>query len=244
MKIAKLDICVTLRCNAYCKNCLRFCNLKDITGLDYSDSDMTMGQIDHFIDQMRALKGQFMLRSLNLSGGEPLLHPQIVEIVERLEVLRREGLVRSLTVNSNEVVTAPECLKTYIINYVKLKNRSRRHQVVLLHPGYFKVKKTYNECDHYRKSTWVLTYQGYSLCCAADGYIRLFGMDDLLFDHLPVEVSSEMDKVCQHCPFSVGERLPYEIEVGRPTSEIYLKEAEKNRQGRKIKGRFPERLLC
>ena len=123
MKIVKLDICVTLRCNAYCKNCLRFCNLKDITGLDYSDSDMTMGQIDYFIDQMRALKGQFMLRSLNLSGGEPLLHPQIVEIVERLEVLRREGLVRSLTVNSNEVVTAPECLKTYIINYVKLKEQ-------------------------------------------------------------------------------------------------------------------------
>jgi len=211
-----------------------------ITGLNYSDSDMTMGQIENFIDQMRSLKGHFVLRSLNLSGGEPLLHPNIVEIVEKLEVLRKEGLVRSLTVNSNTVLTAPDCLKTYMISYVKLKNRAQKHQVVLLHPDDFEGgKKTYGQCEHYRKSTWVLTYQGYSLCCAADGYIRLFGMDDLLFDHLPIEISSEMDEICEHCPFGNSEMLPYESEGDYVISEIYQREAEKNRLGRKITKRFP-----
>ena len=242
MKIGKLDICVTLRCNADCVNCLRFCNKSLHTGLGYTDSDMTLEQIDYFIDEMRSHKGKFMLRSLNLSGGEPLLHPAIVEIVNRVKVLQIEGLVRSITVNSNMIIPAPDSIKKYVINYVKMKNRPRRHQAALLHPSDFGGKKvTYNECNHYRKSTWVLTYQGYSLCCAADGYIRLFGMEDLLFDHLPLNVSSEMDKICEHCPFSNSEILPYESEVGCPVSDIYTKEVEKNCHGRIITKRFPER---
>jgi len=240
--IIKLDLCVTLRCNAYCINCIRFCNMKKVTGLDYSDSDMTMAQIDNFVDEIKGHEGRVLIRSLNVSGGEPLLHPQLSEIIDRLEELRGYGFVRTLTINSNLLLPVPDALQKYIIHYVKMKNRPRRHQAVLLHPNDFGgANRAYKECTHGRKTTWVLTYQGYSMCCAADGYIRLFGMEDLLFDKLPIGISEQMDKVCWHCPFGSEDILPYEIDVCCPVSDIYEEEAEKNHSGRTIIKRFPER---
>ena len=51
-----IDLCVTLRCTAACPNCVRFCNMSAVTGLDYSDSDMTMGQIAEFIRQVQSYR--------------------------------------------------------------------------------------------------------------------------------------------------------------------------------------------
>ncbi len=55
-ELLNLDLCITYRCNQSCRNCIEFCNLADITGLDYSDSDMTLSQILDFCDQIRATR--------------------------------------------------------------------------------------------------------------------------------------------------------------------------------------------
>ena len=68
-------------------------------------------------------------------------------------------------------------------------------------------------------------------------------MDDLILDYLPKSLEEfplkEMDKICAHCPFGSDDSLPFERDIGCPVSDIYAKEAEKNRLGRKIVKRFP-----
>ena len=35
-----IDIQITLRCNGGCKNCIKFCCMEEITGLNYDDTDL------------------------------------------------------------------------------------------------------------------------------------------------------------------------------------------------------------
>lgn len=238
-----LDILITLRCNAACMNCIKFCNKGKVTGLDYSDSDMTLEQIDEFVRQIKELNIPGLFHSICLTGGEPLLHPKVSEILDKMKELQGLGYVKRLSINSNTILPAPEHLKKYIVNYSTPKKKLSIHNTALLHPNDFGgTKMTYRACGHYRKNTVVLTYQGFSLCCAADGYIRLFGKEDLIFDHLPLDISeTAMDTICEHCPFGNDKILPLEKDAGCPVSDIYRREAEKNRTGRKITKRFLSR---
>ncbi len=237
-----IDLCITLRCNAHCPNCYRFCNKKEITGLDYSDLDMTMGQIDNFVHQVMSIKKE-VLDNVNMTGGEPLLHLLKREIFRKLIELKEMGYIKSVTVNSNKTVSIPRSMYGYIVNYSRPKDNYLKHNAVLLHPSDFSDRKhTYHGCKHYRKNTAVLTYHGYSVCCASDGYIRLFAMEDLISDHLPESINEfpPIDRICEHCPFGSFDILPMEKDVGCPVSLRYIEEAEKNRAGRKIAKRFPE----
>ena len=237
-----LDILITLRCNATCRNCIEFCNMQDVTGLDYSDSDMTLGQIDHFIDQVRASGRRPVFGNVTVTGGEPLLHPDVVAIVHRLEPLVAEGILGNLCVNSNRILAPPPGLESYIINFVLPKDKWKVHRVVLRHPDDLPGQKyTYATCTQYRKNTVVLSYQGYSVCCAGDAYARLFCLDDLISQEIPERAPDGIDKVCRHCPFSIESTLPLERNDGRPVSQIYAAEAAKNAAGRTINTRFPER---
>jgi beta-1,4-mannosyl-glycoprotein beta-1,4-N-acetylglucosaminyltransferase len=243
MKI-NLDLCITLRCNYNCLNCIQFCNKEEITGLNYFNSDMTLGQIDNFINQVKSFGKTNFLNNINVTGGEPLLHPDIEKIMIKLEELKKDHYVKSITINSNKIITSPQSLKDYIINYSLPKDNPSKHNVVFLHPLDFSGKKqTYKKCTHYRKHTIVLNYLGYSICCASGAYIRLFCMEDLILNYLPKSLEDfplkEMDKICEHCPFG-SENLPFEKDIGCPISDIYKKEGDKNSYGRKIKKRFPE----
>lgn len=238
-----LDLCITLRCNSFCKNCIILCNKKKITGLDYSDSDMTLNQIDNFIHQVKLLDKN-TIGSVNVTGGEPLLHPDLEIIIDKLEELVKLNYINTLQINSNKILTPPKNLEKYIVNYSLPENNYKIHQTVLLHPIEFSKypNQTFQGCNHYRRDTIVLTYMGYSRCCAATGYIRLFCLEELIIDYLPESLAKfpidQMDKVCIHCPFG-HDTLPLEKDAGFPVSLIYLSEGIKNRSGRQITKRFP-----
>ena len=243
-----IDLQITLRCNVKCPNCIKFCNMKDSTGLNYSDSDMTMDQIDNFIQQIKNLnhKGKYQL--VCITGGEPLLHPNVEEITFKLEKLRKQGHFKELTINSNLTIDIPPKLKKYIINWSEPKNNNLVHNTVLLHPLEFGGKQyTFDSCAHHRKGTVVANYMGFSVCCAGDGLIRLFGYDDLITDHLyPAWYefpTKQMDKVCKQCPFGNQNEteniVPWEKDEGCPVSRVYAKEANLNKLGRKIMKRLP-----
>jgi len=238
-----LDICITLRCNTNCLNCIKFCNKEDITGLDYSDSDMTMGQINEFVYQIESLNIKNLFASICLTGGEPLLHPDIEKIIVKMEKLKKQEYVQTLLINSNKLIDALPSLQKYIVNYSEPKDNPQKHNVAFLHPSEFSKKiQTYRRCSHYRKNTIVLSYMGYTQCCASDAYIRLFALDELISNHLPKKtLLKKMDKICKHCPFGSDDLVPLEKDMGCPVSDIYEKEADKNRKGRKITKRFPER---
>jgi organic radical activating enzyme len=239
-----IDLAVTLRCNWKCRNCLRFCEMYDLTGLDYSDSDMSLDQINLFISQVENIwleSGNMVFSVVQLSGGEPLLHPNIIEIANRiLDKLTRKNIVGRLIINSNMVESAPKEIESYIVNYSSVEQKPKEHAAVLMHPDDRAAERpTYSSCNYHGKSRVVLTYQGYNLCCVADGYIRLFCADNLITNDLPksVEGFPEIDRVCQHCSFGCKiEKL--ERDIGRPISEIYLNEIKLNKSGRRIRKIF------
>lgn len=213
------------------------------TGLDYSDSDMTLGQIRNFVSEVRQLSRPKTFSHVYVTGGEPLLHPQVEEIVRLLEPLVTDGYIEHLHVNSNLILEAPPSLKSYVVNFTRPAQKPAIHNTVLWHPDDFGGKaRTRQECSHYRKDTWVLSYLGFYLCCAGDGYARLFGRGDLFLNHLPASVEEfpDADAICLQCPFGSETPVPMEKSAGNPVSAVYGREVTKNWNGRKILARYPE----
>lgn len=241
-----LDLCITLRCNAACPNCIKLCNLEDITGLDYSDSDMTIGQIDEFIRQVEEIDTRRFAFTVTVTGGEPLLHPQIIEMMIKLNALKEQGYISDLAINTNGTLPPPEGLLGKRLTFSTPKENAAIHNTLFLHPADFGGRQlTYRDCHHYRKNTLVLNYLGYSLCCVGEAYARLFGYADLFLGEFPAELPiAGMDRVCRHCPFGDETKTPFERDRGRPVSLIYQQEAKKNRNGRRITKRFPERKVA
>jgi len=236
-----LDIIVTLRCNEKCPNCIEFCNRKADTGLNYADSDMTLEQIDHFIQEVIATGTKPFFNSILITGGEPMLHPAIEEIWRRLSVLLTEGYCEKLNVNTNLTIPPSPVFGGNVINYSLPKNNAAIHRASLLHPLEFGgQQRTRAQCKHYRKDAWVLSYQGYSLCCAGDAYARLFGMSDLFADSLPASANKfpNMDAICVQCPWSNDDLVPLQSAIGSPVSQVYRAEASKNRLGNRITKRY------
>lgn len=239
-----LDLLITLRCNAACPNCMKFCNMKEVTGLDYSQSDMTIGQIEEFMRQVKEVDTRHIFFTVTVTGGEPLLHPQVALIMQKLEVLRREEYIKDLTINTNLTLPIPKDMPGKVLNFSKPEQNSPFHNTVLLHPSEFGGRAmTFESCRHYRKDTIVLSYLGYAQCCAGEAYARLFGMKDLFAPEFPRAFpigGKGMDKVCGHCPFGDEEKTPFERDLGRPVAAIYKREAAKNKRAERITARFGE----
>lgn len=73
----ELVICLTAICNQRCFNCVSSCE-------QAPDSDsMSLEQIEKFVEEAIELK--YYWDKINLTGGEPTLHPQIFEIFNTLE---------------------------------------------------------------------------------------------------------------------------------------------------------------
>jgi hypothetical protein len=71
VQIEYLDLQITLRCNAHCANCIKLCGMDSLTGLDYSDTDLTSQQLDAIIADAGAADAR--IDHLVVTGGEPLL---------------------------------------------------------------------------------------------------------------------------------------------------------------------------
>lgn len=234
-----LDLQITLRCNAACSNCIKFCNLQRVTGLDYSQSDLTRGQIAAFINDVRT--AGVTIDNLVVTGGEPLLHSEVVDFVHTLrDALLDSGHVRRVLLNTNLRQAVPKPLLPYAVNYSRPEESERIHDAVFVHPDDHGGPVRFADCRHYRKYRVVCNYQGYSLCCAGDGYIRLFALEHLIVDHLPADYQgfplASMDDVCRNCPF--GGSPPKQADVGCPVSPIYAEQGKQNRAGRSIAKRL------
>lgn len=242
-----INIQITLRCNMNCLNCIKFCNMENITGLDYSNTDMNLGQIKSFIDNVKQHKNENLkvIESVSITGGEPLLNPSVVDIVNTIEYeLVRTGLVGKVYINSNLTIDPHPEIEQFIVNFSKPEHNALIHNIVLLHPfDFISQSPTFKTCSHYRKWRIVLNCYGYSLCCAGDAYIRLFNLEDLIIDNLPGSYDgfplNKMDAVCQHCPFW-ADSPPLQKNLGRPVSQDYAEQAAINKTGRRIMKRFRE----
>ena len=120
---------------------------------------MSAEQIDNLINQLKNFKKQNIVNTIIVTGGEPLLHPNIEEIYLKLYELKKLNIVNTIHINSNKILEPPASLSKYIVNYSLPINNPDVHNVALLHPTDFGgEKKTYSTCTHYRKNRVVLNY--------------------------------------------------------------------------------------
>ena len=231
-----LDVQITLRCNAACQNCIKFCNSKSITGLDYSTTDMTFNHISALLCDVANIGGK-VFDIVCVTGGEPFVHPDAVQMILTLERwLLNEGHCNKLIVNTNQLIKAPESVQKFLALGVKPKNAWTQHNCAYLHPDdMHDSRPTYAGCTHYRKHNLVYNTAGYFPCCAGDGYARLFRLNELFIPRLPRRLEDfpldKMNAVCCHCPFGCKVEF-FERDIGRPVSKIYQEQGEINKNAK------------
>lgn len=237
-----LEIVITLRCNAACRNCIRLCNSTLTTGLDYSDMDMNLADVARIRDDIVGIEsrtGRQAFGIVCLTGGEPFMHPDLAKMVELLRPLSR--CWGDLVINSNRTLPIPDELEPYVVHWWGVDEKPRQHQCMLVSPsdpplGYPRQGgRTWEQCQHYRKHRLVATLHGYQLCCAAEGYTRLLHLPELLVGRLPDSEGGmpRPDQVCQHCAFGAPVAL-LERDYGRPVSPVFDAAALLNRHGRTL----------
>lgn len=75
-----VEIQINTSCDCFCHGCDRFSDV-------ISDPNMTVEQVRRFVDESISLEWRW--DRIRLLGGEPTLHPQLLEIVEELMRYRR-----------------------------------------------------------------------------------------------------------------------------------------------------------
>lgn len=97
---------ITRSCNFKCKHCY------SESVIETENNELTLEEIKAVIDQMKVLKVPVIL----LSGGEPMMHAHIFEIIE---YIRASGIGVSLSTNGSLITReAAEKLKALGVNYV------------------------------------------------------------------------------------------------------------------------------
>ena len=238
-----IELLVTLRCNVSCPNCIRLCNTEAVTGLDYEGLDLTPGQVERFLQDVEAVGARTGARPVTgmvvLTGGEPTLHRDIIPIAQAVDRrLVQTGLAGGLMINSNLLRPPPPEIQPWVVNFTPLSQKAAVHSAVLLAPP--DPPPVFDACRHYRKWRVEVSAHGYSLCCAAGGYLRLFGLTQLYSAVLPDRPEEfaflpQMNDVCRHCAF--GGPVQPESLVGRPVSPVYQAAAQ---AGRRVTCRLPE----
>jgi organic radical activating enzyme len=221
-----IEVVITLRCNARCANCIRLCNAADM-GLDYTHLDMTAGDISLVIGEVEKLAASTterpVVHTLCVTGGEPTLHPKLEVFWEWLRrTLHEPGLVGEMMLNTNGTRPVPAAIAPHAVTWwLPGAEKAANHTAMFVDPAERGEVVTRATCEHYRKNRIVVTSQGWTRCCASEGYTRLAGATDLILPTLPMPDGwPDMDHICAHCAFGAREQL-FEHAVGRPVSKVY-----------------------
>jgi hypothetical protein len=224
-----VEIEITLRCNRSCPQCNRYSNLFDFMPLD--DTDMTLGQIDKFCSQVE--RGGQRLGKIALIGGEPLLHPELEQIVDMLHTrLREKRLVRELVMTTNGD------------NLKKVHPRALEHLRITVSwnkMGFLyslaapkDLGQTMRTCPVPRKCGICLNVWGYWPCGPACAISRLFDFPQYQRVELPksLEEFGPLDRlgnwdICQLCQWAA--KKPVLVRERNEPTESYQRAIEKYR---------------
>jgi hypothetical protein len=189
-KMDSIELDLTSDCNLKCFNCDRMCGKAPSTG------SMTVEQVKRFIEESKTLDKEWY--RIAVTGGEPTLHPDIMEIVGMLLEYREACLPKSsyVQVVSNGYDGASEVLDRIQATYTQeiipnysfnkfIMNNNKRNQVVLHSPvNMAPVDNEELKDSEFRNGCWVtevsglcLTKHGYYFCGAASAIDRVFGYD-------------------------------------------------------------------
>jgi len=189
-----LELNITLACNLKCPSCNRCCDV-----YPERDDSMTVQQVEEFVDKMRAVKakGNINIKKIKVVGGEPLVHPDFVEIYEiLLKAMTEEELYRGLKINTNATKEIP-VPRHPRVRWLMSPPKWKKHLPYLWSPvdlGY-EVK---GPCDMPRRCGFSLDERGFLPCSAAIMLVRAFDLEHLYKDEIPEGVWG-VEELCKNC---------------------------------------------
>ncbi len=171
----KIEIDITYECNLRCHFCDRLLDLYP------SGERMSAGQIEKFTQESIRLGRKW--ESIHLIGGEPILHPQILEIIAILQGYRDsfspDTKISIFTNGCNNEKLGILPVDITIVNSQKNLILAK-HIPVALAPVDLKEYKNaefYNGCSVVEKCGMGLNMHGYYQCAVAGALDRILGLD-------------------------------------------------------------------
>jgi len=199
----KIEIDITYNCNLRCPQCNRF------LGVAPCQVQMSVSQIDKFlkesIEQKRTWEGIW------LSGGEPVLHPDITEIVGLLVKFKKEHspdtqlYILSNGLAKDKLSILPEQISVYDSQKDKF---GPRHIPIMVAPKdlpAYKNSDFSNGCYIPAMCATGLGPYGYYQCTVAAAIDRIMGLD-IGRKHLPSPQDNMIDlyrAFCGYCGFFI-----------------------------------------
>ncbi len=229
--IRKVQLEITLRCNHCCANCNRLVGIRTPP-----DSDMKMKQIEKFIDQTirRHDRLKIPLESLHLIGGEPLVHPNFIEIYHLIrDRLQMQGYLQRIEVYSNGRLPIPEEIKGITMI---ARPENKMHGNFYVSPKDMRLS-VYN-CEAPNNCGIAVNAFGYFPCGAGCSIVRLLEIPDQVFYDFPDNLDVwDFNLICPHCVHAVVGGVPatsaLEDPWSVPSSETFKRKLAEDQKGLK-----------
>jgi hypothetical protein len=161
---------------------------------------MTVQQVEKFILQAKNAGG---VNKVKVVGGEPLMHPNFLEIYDLLIKAGKDGIIKLIKIDTNKTLPIPKVEITPFVHWGGKHPSKKRHQPALWSPADMGKTIVPAPCAQVRHCGLSLDKFGYLPCSLAIMMVRLFGLTSLYKRELPSGVWG-LEKLCLHCCFSSG----------------------------------------
>ena len=227
--IENIEIDITYNCNLKCFNCNRSCRQAP------TKQNMSLNQIEKFIKE--SINRGTKWKKIFLVGGEPCLHPNILEIVKLLLNYKKSfsnktkiylvtnGLIKDILekipvsiniINSHKQPSVQDNFESFNMAPIDLKE--------------YKNKDFKNGCRILKDCGMGLNIYGYYPCAVAGGIDRIFGFDNAR-KHLPEKNDQMFDQLntfCKLCGHFKKHDLVKEEKISITWKKAYSKYRDEN----------------
>jgi len=160
---------------------------------------MSIEQIQKFIEQAKRGGG---INKLKLLGGEPLTHPQFVEIYNLLVEAGKAGIIKYIKVETNKTLPFPKVELPPFVCIKGRKQKKKKHQPALWSPKDLGVVTPIGKCQQLSKCGFSIDKYGYMPCSPAIMIARLLKLTHLYKQDFPTQPWG-LEELCPHCVFSM-----------------------------------------
>jgi len=200
--LTKIEIDVTYVCNLTCYQCNRSVHQAPST------EQMTLEQIHKFVQE--SIENNRKWTDIRLLGGEPTLHPHILDIIDILLKYKHEHLPNlSINITTNGYGKKVNAVIEKIPAEVNIENTSKESSELIKHYAFniapidnpkFKNVDYAHGCPITAKSIGLTTY-GYYPCAIAASIDRVMGQN-IGRKEMPKdndELRDQLRELCQYC---------------------------------------------
>jgi hypothetical protein len=215
----KIGLDITYLCNLKCIGCHKS------LGLCPSNENLSVEQIEKFINESITQSRKWKL--IRILGGEPTLHPQIMDIIDLLVAYKRKHSPATiLRVDTNGHDPKVNSILSAMSNEITFYNTRKKNSKQTQHEAFFCApvdRLVYRFSDFSNGCAWpfscgiTLSPYGYYFCGAAIGIERIFGFN-LGRKELPLphdEMREQYRIFCKYCGhfmrFSHEKKYPYRM---------------------------------